>query len=146
MSTTKILKQDLGLELQQLLSDLESAKGTSQSLSIRLGGVDTKIEATKTGLEQLIDELRKRIGALGEVGNFNEKFTYDDNGNVIKHEVTGDIIYTIDYVYADAVNGTLDYSNKKYTENGQSITIKKVYTYNVTTGNIENVATTTTIV
>jgi YD repeat-containing protein len=138
---TKILKSDLGFEIQQLLTDLENAKGTFPSLPDRLNDIEADIANTTND----ITLLETKMVGITEEGNFNESFTYDENGNVTKHTVTGDIAFTIDYVYSDPVAGTLDYSEKKYTSDGKNITIRKEYSYDAA-GNITGIATTTTIV
>jgi len=147
---TKIQKSDLGFSIQDLLTDLESSRGTFISLTERLNDLNAKDSSTDTrmdGIDDSIAEINSKLNAFGEFGNFIEEFQYDENGNVTKHIVTGDITYTIDYVYADPINGILNYSEKKYTDSaGKQVTIRKDYTYNPTTGNIINVATTTTIV
>jgi predicted nuclease with TOPRIM domain len=165
MATTKILKPDLGLDLQQLLTDLDNAKGTKASLTERLDGVDSELTTVGGEISTLqsdvsnlqtsianvpqatdVNALKTQMKELAEYGNFNQAFTYDTNGNVKTETVTGDVSYTETYYYKDAVAGTLDYSTKVYTdENGKTVTIKKVYTYDAATGNITGIAVTTTI-
>jgi hypothetical protein len=190
MALTKILKFDLGFELQELIADLENSKGTKASLTERLNDLDTLLASDgwiqinmldldiKNVIQNLLDgeaasgktivervggletrvtnlesssttadvaSLKTKVKMLGEYGNFNETFTYDANGNVTKHTVTGDVAFTIDYVYADPVAGTLNYSEKKYVdENGKNVTIHKQYTYDAS-GNITSITTITTI-
>ncbi len=176
MATTKILKEDLDAELRRLLNDVSTAKGESPSLTERLSSagwvkldllekpvrdtikaiMDGETTAGKSITDRLTDAEKKagttgglstKINMLAEYGNFTETFAYDPSGNVSKHTVTGDAAFTIDYVYKDAAAGTLNYSEKKYTdENGKAVTIKKVYTYDATTGNITGMTTTTTVV
>lgn len=183
MGTTKILKSDLGFEIQTLLTDLENAKGSKASLPVRLDDLDSllksagwmKVEMLDTPIKEIIEnlmggktdsgktivervtslevlrgdisDLKTKVNMLGEYGSFNEVFGYDTNGNVNKHTVTGDVSFTIDYVYSDPVSGTLSYSEKKYkASDDKSVTIKKVYAYNAATGDITGINTTTTIV
>jgi hypothetical protein len=196
MALTKILKPDLDVDIQDLLTDLENAQeafllpAPHKSLAERLANMDTLLEdfqnaqgsfdspePHKSLAERLalMDTLLKDVqdaqgsfdlpephkslaerldgmddqialaGADPEEGNYNEAYLYDANGNVTKETMTGDHAYTVDYVYADPVNGILDYSDKKYVDaDGKNVTIHKKYTYDAVTGNITSVATTTT--
>lgn len=155
MPATKILRQDLGFDIQNLLTELETARSTKATLSERLTEIETNITdhtdellAHSNDITSLQGDVNKLKGGVDpELGNYHEKYGYDANGNVIKETWTGDKNYTIDYVYKDAVNGTLDYSEKKYVNtDGKNVTIKKVYVYDTLTGNIVDVDTTTTIV
>jgi hypothetical protein len=158
---TKIQKSDLGFEIQDLITDLQNANGefptvtermdsldsTNDSQDHRIDGLESNSSQRLNTHDQDIALLKTKVNALGEVGTFQEVFTYDGHGNVSKHIVTGEVVFTIDYVYADAANGVLNYSEKKYTDQGgKQVTIKKTYIYNGTTGNIERIDTATTIV
>jgi YD repeat-containing protein len=162
MSLTKILKEDLGFELQQLITDLENSKGTKANLPERLNSIDQSIQDISQQLEELIgrvdgnngiidshteeiQSIKQLLVGLTEQGNFNETYQYDTNGNVIKQIVTGDVEYTVDYVYTDPENGILSYSEKKFVQDGKNVTIRKDYSYDLETGNITGVATITTI-
>jgi|SRR5579875_747453 len=155
MATTKILKLDLDVDLQQLLTDLESAKGTKLTLTDRLNFLDTslttindavtKLQSNIPQLQSDVNDLQTKIKELGEYGNFTEHFDYDSYGNVIKQTVTGDISFIETFNYSDPSNGILSDSSKVYTdENGKTVTIKKVYTYD-SNGNITDIAVTTAV-
>jgi|GEM_PF-4305301 len=177
MATTKILRDDLAFEIRELLTELENARLGKPNLSEKLKelGLDITVDRLDDSYQPLIQalidnhsstgenivervnglvqgssdtaELKTKINMLGEYGNFSETFGYDTSGNVNKHTVTGDVAFTIDYVYADAANGILNYSEKKYKDaSGKNVTIKKVYTYDAASGNITGITTTTTIV
>ncbi len=145
MANTKIIQEDLDLSTRNLLKQISDSKGETTTLPERLSLMETSIKDLKTA-SGLSNELSNKINMLGEYGNFSEVFGYDTYGNVIKQTVTGDMNFTIDYIYADAVNGTLNYSEKKFVnQDNKSVIIKKIYTYNATTGNITGIATTTTV-
>ncbi|SFJ65983.1 hypothetical protein SAMN02799624_05428 [Paenibacillus sp. UNC496MF] len=149
MALTKILKGDLGFDLQQLVTDLENAKGAKVNLPDRLDSIEAAVSVNSSNIATNtsdISALKSQMVMINDEGNFSEIYQYDGNGNVIKQTVAGDLNYTVDYVYADPVAGTLNYSDKKYTANGQSVIVHKVYTYDNVTGNITGVDTTTTIV
>ncbi|WDI05112.1 hypothetical protein PUW25_26440 (plasmid) [Paenibacillus urinalis] len=177
MATTKILREDLAFEIRQLLVDIENSRFGKETLAAKIEelGLDITVERLDDSYQALIQalvddkestgknvieriedltagtadvqDLKTKINMLGEYGNFNEVFSYDTSGNVNKHTVTGDVAFTIDYVYTDAANGILNYSEKKYTDpGGKNVTIKKIYNYDSATGNITGISTTTTIV
>jgi hypothetical protein len=145
-STTKILKYDLDAELLAYLTEIEAGRGTFPSLAGRFTDQETKMQAS-------IDRIKKLENGEGintEFGDFDEKYEFDANGNVIKHTIkntTAVVLQTTDYVYADAVNGILNYSEKKFTNaEAKAVTVRKTYTYDAATGNITDVATRTTVV
>ena len=147
MAGTKILKPDLGFDIQQLLTDVEASKGTATSLQGRLDNVDQSISALGTDVttaEGEITATKAAIGFLDEEGNYNEAYEHDAFGNVTKQTVSGDKVYTVNYVYADAANGTLNYSEKTYVKDSENVVVKKTYTYDPATGNITGVSTVTT--
>lgn len=177
MATTKILREDLAFEIRELFTELENARLGKVTLSEKLNelGLDITVDRLDASYRDLIQaiiddhastgetiierinalvvgssdtaDLKTKVNMLGEYGNFSESFTYDTSGNVSKHTVTGDVAFTIDYVYKDAASGTLNYSEKKYKDaEGKNVTIKKIYTYDAASGNITGIATTTTIV
>jgi YD repeat-containing protein len=157
---TKILLYDLDTEIQQIINDLKAIQGSYTTLKDRLTNINTDLfdPDTKAVIEDLITSLNntskhisERIEAIelanaeGE-GNYNEDFTYDPDGNVITHTVTGDKNYTVTYNYKSDGSGELTYSEKTYTRsNGDQVTIRKDYTYDAN-GNITNIQTTTTII
>lgn len=156
---TKILLYDLDAEIQQIINDLKAIQGSYATLKDRLTNINSDLfdPDTKAVIEDLITSLNntnkhisERIEAIelanteGE-GNYNESFTYDADGNVITHTVTGDKNYTITYNYKTDGSGDLIYSEKIYTRsNGDQVTIRKDYTYD-DKGNIINIQTTTTV-
>lgn len=156
---TKILLYDLDTEIQQIINDLKEIQGSYATLKDRLTNINTDLldSDTKAVIEDLITSfnnthrhISERIESIelanteGE-GNYNESFTYDADGNVITHTVTGDKNYTITYNYKTDGSGELTYSEKTYTRsNGDQVTIRKDYTYDAK-GNITNIQTITTI-
>ncbi|OXB94743.1 hypothetical protein [Parageobacillus galactosidasius] len=156
---TKILLYDLDTEIQQIINDLKAIQGSYATLKDRLTNINTDLldSDTKAVIEDLITSfnnthrhISERIESIelanteGE-GNYNESFTYDADGNVITHTVTGDKNYTITYNYKTDGSGELIYSEKTYTRsNGDQVTIRKDYTYDAK-GNITNIQTITTI-
>lgn len=129
MTLSKILRQDLGVELENLLKEIERARGVYNSLPERLDSAD--------------DNINKLDGEM-DWGNFNEVYHYDKYGNVIKQEVTGDKNFTVNYIYADPESGILNYSEKVFAHNNEEITVRKTYTYDEE-GNITQVETTTIV-
>jgi YD repeat-containing protein len=161
---TKILLYDLDAEIQQIINDLKAIQGSYATLKDRLTNINSDLfdSDTKAVVEDLITSLNdtgqhiserieqleqqiQEIESFGEEGNYNESFTYDPDGNVITHTVTGDRNFTVTYNYKPNGSGELTYSEKTYTKpNGDQVTIRKDYTYDAN-GNITNIQTTTTI-
>lgn len=135
---TKILKYDLAFELQDLLSELEEINDDLKQANIESG----------KKVSERLQEIEARIRTINinqlETGNFSETFTYDEDGNVIKHEVTGENPSITTYMYKNDGSGELESSTKVFTNSdNQTITITKIYTY--TDGNITGIQTTTEI-
>lgn len=170
---TKILPYDLDPDLGKLIDDLKRFKGSYGSLYDRLMDLstDTFTDEVKIVIEDLIDgfqdggvltiqqikniktaldELKETVDHLDftletlEMGNYNEAFTYDTDGNVTKQEVTGDRNYTVTYNYKTDGSGELTTSVKEFTQaNGDAVKITQTYTY--TSGDITGISTVTTV-
>lgn len=163
---TKILLYDLDPELGKLMDDLKRIQDQFPSLYERLTniGIDLFDEDTKRVVTDLVDGYNlssklavKRIEELEDKfkmgltdgSDGSEAFDYDPvYQNVTKHTVKnklGAILYTVDYNYSDPENGTLQDSQKKYTDaNGNGVLIKKTYSYD-NNGNITGITTATTV-
>ncbi len=168
-TTTKILLYDLDDKLQKIFLDLIEFKGNDETLyesltSINVEGMsgDTKeviqdlIDAYNNdfkgaaserirNLEEQITQLRSEIilETLDQ-GNFDETFSYDSDGNVTLHTVTGDRNYSVRYNYKNDGSGELTTSVKEFTDSeGNAVKITKTYTY--TSGDITGISTSTSI-
>lgn len=133
---TKILPYDLDAQFQKLLDELEQVND------------DFKLAELESGMKvsERLKEIEHNVMSISleqlETGNFSEAFTYED-GNVIKHEVTGDKEYTVEYGYNE--NQEITTSKKTFTNSdGELVEIIKTYSY--TDGDITEINTTTTIV
>lgn len=172
---TKILANDLDGDLGQVFIELNKIKGDFKSLDERFSNIDVDMlgEDEKKVLQDLIDAYfndskgltRERIQKIEdlltqlqedlsnisisqeaiEMGNFNEEFVYDTEGNVTKHTVTGERAFTVTYNYKTDGSGELIDSSKVFQdEEGNDVEIKKIYTY--TNGDITGIQTTTIVI
>ena len=168
---TKVLQYDLDVELQKVFNQLLELREemNHDSLVDLFKNIDIKMLAPneKAVVEELVNEYQSTgkltIQRLEEViesikalksetkamqlghGNYTEVFEEDSFENVTKHTVTGDKSYVVSYFYSNAQEGILSHSTLVYTdEQGQSVTIRKDYTYR-SNGNIEKIETTTSV-
>lgn len=166
-NSTKILQYDLDDWISKLLEELKKIQGIHASFEdvFKNINVEQMTGDTKKIMQDLIDgynndgkgltidrlqKVEASIKGLGSdlliEGNFKEVFTYDPiYGNVTKHDVTGDKMYSVIYNYSDAENGVLSTSvqTSKDSKN-QDVKITKTYKYD-SLGNITDIDTVTVI-
>ncbi|CDQ41801.1 hypothetical protein [Virgibacillus salexigens] len=152
---TKILQKDLDVTLQTLINQLKVIQGDAITLSEKLLNIDTSMMGNAEA--EVISDLKQayldsgkpisqRVAELEdelETGNYSEVFTYE-NGNVIKHESSGDRVFTVTYNYKDDGSGELINSVKTFSNgNGKNVQVTKTYSY--TNGDITGIQTETLI-
>ncbi len=153
--TTKILRYDLGPELQEILSQLDLVRGEYESLTERFSNIDIEMLAPyeKSVVSDLINSLKDTEKSMSErviileslietafsigleEGNYTETFEYDLDGNVTSHSSTGDKEFKINYKY----NESGDIESSELTANNGSLKVDKNYVYE--NGNIVGITT-----
>lgn len=166
---TKILPEDLNKNLKAIYDALKKFQGDESifpTLYDRLTHLDNTdfTGDTKKVIQDLIDGENndskgtaiERIRKLEQKGinqqdikvegTFHEQFSYDADGDIIKHVATGEQEFSTDYIYNTINNEKVmtDSVEKFKNSKGQNVIVTKKYSYDSSL-NIIDIVTTTTI-
>lgn len=165
---TKILQYDLDMSLSKVFDELEKLKTDMHQTSLYdlFSNINVDMLSDKEALiikdlmdgyeksQKLTIQRIKEIELLLQAGledgqDGTEKYEYEPEfNNVVKEtfkDVNGKVVYEISYDYVDLESGKLNYSEKKFTDqDGNSVSIKKTYTYNAN-DDISDIVTQTTV-